>query len=208
MTGTELACDQRERMRHGPRRLLTVCAAGVITLLALSNLTSTRRALPVSRRSSFDLRETLRSDLNIDELQSQAAARAPSLERSAPPSPAVAAPLGPACCALRSPVVLNVTLERPVPMQRPIRIFMQTGHADGTWPCDVPCEYTTALPSSGDVDVIVGEAGAPNVPSKVPHGHACRRRRGCALHGQSRHLLLHARTHARTYTHMLPTSRA
>ena len=69
---------------------------------------------------------------------------------------------------------LNITLERPIKMARPIRILFRTGNFDGTWQCDVPCEYTTNEDNVGrevdgkqPVDVVVGEAGPPSIASAV-----------------------------------------
>ena len=71
------------------------------------------------------------------------------------------------CCQIEPLPPLNVSLTSPKAMGRPVRVVMQTGHVDGAWLCDVPCEFSTSIPADGDVDVIVGEAGAPTVPAKV-----------------------------------------
>lgn len=46
-------------------------------------------------------------------------------------------------------------------MSRPIRVLFRTGNHDGSWPCDVPCEYLTSEPRVGTIDVVVGEGGPP-----------------------------------------------
>ena len=74
------------------------------------------------------------------------------------------------CCVLRSPPPLNITLGKPVKMERPIRVLFRTGNFDGPWACDVPCEYTTSEPereSGGGVDVVIGEGGPPTVSSAL-----------------------------------------
>jgi len=67
------------------------------------------------------------------------------------------------CCSLRSLPPLNITLQQPVKMTRPIRVLMRDGNFDGEWPCDVPCEFCTNEPASHEVDVVVGEAAPPTV---------------------------------------------
>ena len=71
------------------------------------------------------------------------------------------------CCSLRGDAPLNVSLDWPVKMPRPIRVLMKHGNFDGPWPCDVPCEYMTLEPPGADVDVVVGEAAPPVVSAKI-----------------------------------------
>ena len=59
-------------------------------------------------------------------------------------------------------------MERPVKMKRPIRVLFRTGNFDGRWPCDVPCEYSTSdSGEGGEVDIVIGEAGPPQVPTHL-----------------------------------------
>ena len=85
---------------------------------------------------------------------------------SPPPPPPAASESAGACCHLQSPPPLNITLKKPVPMSRPIRVIFHTGNFDGPWPCDVPCEYSTG-DHGGDADVVIGEGGVPSISSTL-----------------------------------------
>ena len=155
------------------RLLIGAFLAGILGLLAVAsalkrtNAPSNRRGLHHSQKTSgrpagFDLRESL-----VETSTVQKAATATPAPASATLLTGTATSSDDECCSIEPLPPLNVSLTYPMAMRRPIRIFMQTGHVDAAWPCDVPCEYSTSLPAGGDVDVIVGEAGAPTVPAQV-----------------------------------------
>ena len=156
------------------RSRLLLCAffAGILGLLAFAAAlrrthASGRRDHQRSRPSTtFDLRESLvLRDAPVTHPQKVSVTlTSPAFTPRMPEAPDKS---GRECCSIEPLPPLNVSLTYPVPMLRPIHVFMQTGHVDAAWPCDVPCEYSTSLPAKGDVDVIVGEAGAPNVPAEV-----------------------------------------
>ena len=111
--------------------------------------------------------------LTIRQRTDDAPPHPPAMTSASPSPPAVSQADSAACCALQSPPPLNITLDYPVKMPRPIRVLFRTGNFDGTWPCDVPCEYTTSEPSGSDrggsdgVDMIIGEGGPPTISAAL-----------------------------------------
>lgn len=149
--------DAMPRMRSVVATLAVVALCGTYVLVP-------ERSIRMERHTDLRTSLTLAEDMPL--LAQQRLTAPAQRHLSPPPSQGASASTG-RCCSLPENTPLNVTLEHPVRMARPIRIIMPAGNFDGRFECDVPCEYSTSDPADGDVDVVVGEGAPPTVSARV-----------------------------------------